>query len=536
MKSAWKVLVVCVLMLTVTAVTPMEVRAQASYYLEYVGSGFAPSGTASDVWGWTAPDGTEYAIMGYTAGLAFFRTTPIVQLVDTKPGPVGSGGSIWRDIKTYGDYAYSVSEATGAYSGISVYDLTYLPDSAKYIGSFSTDGGSQYTSHNINIDEATGYAYVEGSGSQNQKVRILDLGNPENPVFVSQFLTTGGGSIHDIYAHNDTLYVAEGNAGTWSIWDMSNKLSPQMIVRISVPAAGYVHNIWPSEDHQYVVTTEETDFKTVKIWDVSDYLNVSLSSEYLSVNFMCHNAHWKGDFHINSHYEAGLQLVDVSDPANPVEWDRVDTYPANNGNSYNGCWGAFPFTQNGYIYASNINDGKLWVFNLASTCPPAGVPAPLDPAEAAEGVNQPYLFTWADEGADSYDFQVDEDVSFATPDIDANTATPQYQVDGLPLEASCYWRVRSNNSCGSSAWSAPSAFTTGCVIAVTGDVNVDGVRTSADIVEIVNYVFNSGSAPLPTEEAGDVDCSGSVSSEDIIVMVNFTFKAGPEYCNACSLL
>jgi len=533
MRSAVRVLASAVVCSALGWSGPTPVSAQGSYYLDFVGSMNAPAGNGSDCWGWTGPGGEEYAIMGYRDGIMIVQTAPVFQQVDLKPGPTGSGGYIWRDFKTYGNYMYSVSEASGGLSGISVYDMTYLPDSARYVGSFSTNGGSAYTSHSINIDEAKGFAYVEGSGGS-QGTRILSLANPENPAFVGA-IPSPAGSIHDVYAHNDTVYVAEGSAHSWSIWDATNKNSPQMLVRISIPSSGYVHNIWPSADGNYCVTTEETATKTVKVWDISDYGNVQLVGQYLAPNGMCHNAHWMGDFHVNSHYESGIQLVDVSDPTNPVEWDRVDIWPADDGTSYNGTWGAYPFTQNGHIYASNT-DGKLWVFAIVNDCPTAGTTAPLDPADGAEYVNQPHTFTWDDVGADSYDLQVDEDPAFGSPDIDANVAVPQYDVSGLPLEASCYWRVRSVNSCGASDWSAPRAFTTGCIVATTGDVNADGVVNSTDIISLVDYVFKSGAAPQPVEAAGDVDCSTDVNSTDVISMVNYVFKGGTPPCNVCSIL
>lgn len=505
---------------------------QGTWYLDYVGSLNTPSGTASDVWGWTAPNGDEYAVMGYTSGLFFAQTYPVVQFIEVKPGPTGSGGSIWRDFKTYGNYLYSVSEATGAYSGLSVYDMSYLPDSAKYLGSFSTNGSTGFTCHNLSIDVKKGFAYLEGAFSQ--QVRVMSLANPAVPAYVASF-GTASSEIHDIFADNDTAYVAEGSTHAWSVWDMANKLSPQLIARVSVPASGYVHNIWPSEDRQYCVTSEETWTKTVKIWDISDLQNVQLISEYLAPNGMVHNAHWKGNFHINSHYEAGVQLVDVSDPVHPVELDRVDTYPTDDGHVYNGCWGAYPFTQNGYIYASNINDGKLWILKLANTCPLAEVPELLDPGAGETGVNQPAELSWESVVADSFDVQVDNDPLFGSPEIAASTPVSSYQATGLAYESAYHWRVRANNSCGQGDWTASQAFTTGCVIALTGDVNADGFQTSADIIYAVNYVFKSGPTPLPVEESADVNCSGAVASDDIVTMVNFTFKSGAPYCDACTV-
>jgi hypothetical protein len=75
-----------------------------------------------------------------------------------------------------------------------------------------------------------------------------------------------------------------------------------------------------------------------------------------------------------------------------------------------------------------------------------------------------------------------------------------------------------------------------CQIVLTGDVNVSGTLTSADIIGLVNFVFKSAAPPLPCEGSGDVNCSESVTSADIIYMVNHVFKGGPLPCDACSLV
>ena len=74
----------------------------------------------------------------------------------------------------------------------------------------------------------------------------------------------------------------------------------------------------------------------------------------------------------------------------------------------------------------------------------------------------------------------------------------------------------------------------GCPITRTGDVNVSGTITSADIIGLVNYVFKGGAQPQPCVASGDVNCSGAVTSADIISLVNYVFKAGPSPCDACT--
>jgi hypothetical protein len=73
-----------------------------------------------------------------------------------------------------------------------------------------------------------------------------------------------------------------------------------------------------------------------------------------------------------------------------------------------------------------------------------------------------------------------------------------------------------------------------CPIAITGDVNVTGGITMADIIYMVNYILKAGPGPFPCEAASDVNCDGSVVTSDIIYLVNFALKAGPVPCDGCT--
>jgi hypothetical protein len=73
-----------------------------------------------------------------------------------------------------------------------------------------------------------------------------------------------------------------------------------------------------------------------------------------------------------------------------------------------------------------------------------------------------------------------------------------------------------------------------CIINVSGDVNVSGALTSADIIYLVNFVFKGDAPPLPCAANGDVNCSGAVTSADIIYMVNHVFKGQPPPCDICN--
>ncbi len=224
----------------------------------------------SDVWAYTANDGSEYAIMGNVEGIAIVAV-PSLEVVAQIAGPTNDAPFYWRDIKTYGSFAYISTEAYGPSEGLQIIDLRGLPHHAEEIAVIRGEGDRLVSSHNLSIDLVTGHAYM--MNSDGNEIICLDLSNPIAPVEVAAVPVPDS---HDIYARGDTLYVAEGRNPTFSVWDMSDKSNPTRMAQVSVPSPGYVHNIWPTDDGMYALTTEETVDKTVKVWDLSDLDNPTL--------------------------------------------------------------------------------------------------------------------------------------------------------------------------------------------------------------------------------------------------------------------
>lgn len=71
---------------------------------------------------------------------------------------------------------------------------------------------------------------------------------------------------------------------------------------------------------------------------------------------------------------------------------------------------------------------------------------------------------------------------------------------------------------------------------LTGDVNTDGVITSADIIYLVNFVFLRGPQPKFCVALGDVNCNASVTSSDIIYLVSYVFKSGESPCDLSTII
>src|SRR6187397_2775931 len=80
----------------------------------------------SDVCGWVAPDGREYALVGLYTGVSIvnINVTPIKEVAF-----VPWVDNFWRDINTFGHYAYVTTEAN---AGLMIINLEFLPDSVQY--------------------------------------------------------------------------------------------------------------------------------------------------------------------------------------------------------------------------------------------------------------------------------------------------------------------------------------------------------------------------------------------------------------------
>ncbi|MEZ4764716.1 MAG: hypothetical protein R3C26_16525 [Calditrichia bacterium] len=83
------------------------------------GCGSADTTGGTDVWGYTAPDGSEYAIMGVRDGIAVVKV-PEMELIDLIDGPSSFDCYCHRDIKTYGHYAFAVAEMYGPREGLMI--------------------------------------------------------------------------------------------------------------------------------------------------------------------------------------------------------------------------------------------------------------------------------------------------------------------------------------------------------------------------------------------------------------------------------
>ena len=316
-------------------------------------SSFMVPSELNDIWGWVDSAGNEYAIVGMNDG------TSIIDLSDPLSPQevlfVPGMNSIWRDIKTYGNYAYVTTEAM---NGLLIIDLSNLPDSANtntYL--YTGPSNAQWQrAHNIYIDER-GYAYIFGANRGSGGAIILDLNqDPTQPVEIADI---NNWYVHDGMVKGDTLFLANGNNSLFSVWDVSNPSNPVLLAQN--PTVGfYSHNIWSSDDGNYIYTTEEDNGGHLSEFNITDLNNIDLTDKIQAEpgnNIMPHNAFYINDYIVNSYYTTGIQIFDVQSKGNIVNVGHFDTSPNFSGPGSNGCWGVYPYLPSGIIIASDIENG-----------------------------------------------------------------------------------------------------------------------------------------------------------------------------------
>ncbi len=344
----------------------------------------------NDLWGWTDPEsGREIAIVGRSDGTSFVDLTDPYnpRTLGDLPKTPGSRSSVWRDMKVHRDHAYIVADGAGAH-GVQVFDLRRLRDVGGEPVEFEPDHLYEgvHSAHNIVVNEETGFAYVVGSSGGGETcgggLHMLDLSDPGRPEFAGCFADAATGRRLTGYSHDAQCVVYRGpdtehrgreiclgsNETALSIADVTDKENPVALAVEDYPAVAYAHQGWLTEDHRYFYMNDEGDepqglvegTRTL-VWDVMDLDEPVLVAEYIAETpDTDHNLYIRGDLMYQSNYGAGLRILDISDPVDPVEIAYFDNSP------YGGAsWSNYPYFESGVVVLTSTGDGLFVVRNTA---------------------------------------------------------------------------------------------------------------------------------------------------------------------------
>ncbi|MDS0296392.1 LVIVD repeat-containing protein [Halogeometricum luteum] len=262
----------------------------------------------------------------------------------------------------------------GAVAGVLVVDVSD-PAAPERVAFHETD----YPIHNCFARD--GLAYLTKNDGETNALAILDLESGET---LSEWTLTsvdgawadvrnGRRSVHDVYVHETTAYLAHWDAGTW-ILDVSDPANPTRVGGVEVPdptdlaassAEGRREGVLPPGNHHYVATDESGSLlgvgkeswaqriggngdggdgsgarlvggpSGIDLWDVSDPAAPERLSTidpppspdptYGGVWTTAHNFEFAGGRLYSSWYRGGVKRHDVSDPRNPeqLSWWRM---------------------------------------------------------------------------------------------------------------------------------------------------------------------------------------------------------------------
>lgn len=351
----------------------------------------------NDIWGY-AVNGKEFALVGARQKVLFLDITNPSQI--TQIAAINGGSStIWRDIKTYGTYAYSVADA--ASEGLMVFDLSQIDAAVNPTVTKVAQMTTHFTkAHNIFVDTDHGILYVAGANAAGGDLVVYDLKpNPAMPTFVRN-INLPGDYIHDVYVKNHIAYCSHATNGLY-IYDLSAITSVAGIAsgtgtytelgRIDFyNHQGYNHSSWAKGD--YIVFADETHGKPLKVADASDLGDIEIidyvqsnrlgvANPTSSAGSIPHNPFILGDMLVVSYYHEGVVFYDMSDPTNVTEIGYYDTSTAHTSYSgFDGCWGVYPYLPSGRVIASDDLNG-LFVLD-ATTAMASMLPVSWEYVEA----------------------------------------------------------------------------------------------------------------------------------------------------------
>lgn len=332
----------------------------------------------SGCWGWyQSSTNKEYAIAGSSAGTYFIDisnpTSPTVcAYVPGKPG------CTWREIKTYQNYCYVVSD-DAAPNRFQIIDMSALPATVTVVH----DGNNTYfeRGHTIWIDKDKMYIGSETKlGGSYKNMTVYSLATPSNPVYLASLDNVAPpiNVVHDMFVRNDTVFASCGFQGlyVYKFNDASNTFSQLGSYTNYGAVALYNHSSYITQNGKYLVFADEIPAgQPLHVVDVQNLSNiVPTTTANPHPNTTPHNPYVLGNrWAVVSCYQDGLFIYDLAYPNNIYVAGYFDTHPQGgfntgnyNGNDYRGNWGAYPFFPSGLIVALDMQNG-IFILDASAT-------------------------------------------------------------------------------------------------------------------------------------------------------------------------
>lgn len=334
------------------------VPAQAQSIIKLLGQldPFDGENRYADVWG----EG-NYAYLGSFSGTGIMIvdiSNPAAPRLAGHYNP--SEGGRFQDVMVINGIGYFSSESRG---GVHIVDVR-TPASPVLLSQVTPDKNGFPNVHELFV--ADGILYE--ADSRTTVIKVFDVRDPRNPVFVRDIQTTDTRFIHAIVVVNGRLFTS-GWSGKTDIYDVRNVLTSAPPLLGVVDSGTSSHASWPSNDGKLLASARETANGDVRLFDISNPANPvqlsTITAQSLGLDsFSAHNPYIIGNLLVVSWYQAGLVVLDISNPSQPKLLGSYDTFPGNT-SGFDGCWGVYPFLGFNRFLLSDL-DGGLFIVDASA--------------------------------------------------------------------------------------------------------------------------------------------------------------------------
>ncbi len=293
---------------------------------------------------------------------------------------------------------------SGNGGGVHIVDLTN-PASPQLLGIVNSANGNGLNS--IHEMVVWGNFLIENANTlANKTIKVINISNPAVPVFVRDIIPTDPLWVHAMHIRGNRMFTSgwgtSSQRGRTEIYDITNLATqaPTLLGFVedssaNVTAGNNMHSSWSSEDGNYLYSARETNNGAgdIRVYNITNpavpLLVRSITMGQLGLNAVTpHNPVVAGNYLYVAWYQAGVQVFDISNPADPRRVGQYDTYEsefappaeeraaAENAEpwdmicssefrqnvlptTYDGNWAVYPFLGSNKVLAGDLSYGLL---------------------------------------------------------------------------------------------------------------------------------------------------------------------------------
>lgn len=288
--------------------------------------------------------------------------------VEVGHAPVAVADEYYNDVKVVaaGDAVYAL--VASSHRGVVTIDVTDPANPSDVTYFPLPDAGSNWvTVHTLFVEDTRAYLANLNVGG----IDIYDVANPASPrplgrYVLPEVVAQGAGFVHDLFVSAGRVYLNYWDHGMVIVDALDEPAAPSLVGVFDSYARRTSHSVWVTEvGGRRVAVHGDEDFGAhVRIVDVDEGSGVFLSeigSYQTRPEVSVHNILAVGALAFVTYYQDGLRVLDLSDPAAPVEVAHYQTWTGvaeSNGRSfYEGAIGVDFDNATELIYVVDTHEG-----------------------------------------------------------------------------------------------------------------------------------------------------------------------------------